>query len=183
MIALDANILIYAYRKELPDHSRAPRLLTRLANGDEPWPLPWPLPWPCVYEFLRVITHHRVFDPPTDLDKALADVESLLISPSLVLLGEGPSHARHLRSMLHGGRATGNVVHDAHIAALFWNTESASSARWTAILPAFRESRRGIRWWLTERGFAEGRGQVATRRLTASMVRWMASSHSSERSR
>ena len=114
MIALDANILIYAHRQELPDHSRAHRLLTRLANGDEPWALPWP----CVYEFLRVITHHRVFDPPTELDKALADVESLLISPSLVLLGEGPSHARHLRSMLHGGRATGNVVHDAHIAAL-----------------------------------------------------------------
>ena len=114
MIALDTNLLVYAYRKELPDHARAHRMLGRLANGDQPWALPWP----CIYEFLRVITHHRVFDPPTELDKALADVESLLASPSLVLLGEGPAHGRHLRSMLDGGRATGNVVHDAHIAAL-----------------------------------------------------------------
>ena len=65
-----------------------------------------------------MVTHHRLFDPPTAPDKALTDVESLLASPSLVLLGEGPAHARHLRSMVHGGRATGNLVHDAHIAAL-----------------------------------------------------------------
>ena len=114
MIALDTNLLIYAYRKELPDHAHAYRLLSRLANGDEPWALPWP----CVYEFLRVVTHHRVFDPPTDLDKALTDIESLLASPSLVVLGEGLAHPRHLRFMVHGGRATGNLVHDAHIAAL-----------------------------------------------------------------
>ena len=65
-----------------------------------------------------MVTHHRLFDPPTELDKALTDVESLLASPSLVLLGEGPAPARRLRSMVHGGRATGNLVHDAHIAAL-----------------------------------------------------------------
>ena len=125
MIALDTNLLVYAYRKELPDHARAYRMLGRLANGDQPWALPWP----CVYEFLRVITHHRVFDPPTELDKALADVESLLASPSLVLLGEGPAHGRHLRSMLDGGRTTGNVVHDAHIAALV--REHGTHELWT----------------------------------------------------
>lgn len=125
MIALDTNLLVHAYRKELPHHSRAHRLLRRLANGDEPWALPWP----CVYEFLRVITHHRVFDPPTALDKALADVESLLASPSLVLLGEGPAHGNHLRSMLKGGRATGNLVHDGHIAALVF--EHGVQELWT----------------------------------------------------
>ena len=60
MIALDTNILVYAHRAELPDHARAMSLLKRLATGWEPWALPWP----CIYEFLRVITHPRVFDPP-----------------------------------------------------------------------------------------------------------------------
>ena len=114
MIALDTNLLVYARREEVPQHDQARALLADLATGDAPWALPWP----CVYEFLRVVTHPRVFDPPTDLDRALEDLESLLASPSLVMLGEGPAHAGHLRRMVHGGRTTGNLVHDAHIAAL-----------------------------------------------------------------
>ena len=60
----------------------------------------------------------RVFDPPSDLDEALNDLDSLLSSPSLTLLGEGPAHPSHLRRMVMGGRTIGNLVHDAHIAAL-----------------------------------------------------------------
>ena len=114
MIALDTNILIHARREELAHHESARILVKRLAEGEEPWALPWP----CVYEFLRVITHPRVFDPPTDLDVALQDLESLLSSPVLVLLGEGTAHRMHMRRSIETGRAAGNLVHDAHIAAL-----------------------------------------------------------------
>jgi toxin-antitoxin system PIN domain toxin len=114
VIALDTNILVYARREEAPFHREAAGLLRRLAEGDAPWALAWP----CVYEFLRVVTHPRVFQPPTDLDVALEDLESLLASPSLSLLGEGPGHLAHLRRMVAAGRASGNLVHDAHIAAL-----------------------------------------------------------------
>ena len=114
MIALDTNLLVYARREELPQHVAAHRLLTELAAGD----VPWALPWPCVYEYLRVVTHPRVFDPPTNVDRAIEDLESLFESPSLVMLGEGPAHAAHLRNMIRGGQVSGNLVHDAHIAAL-----------------------------------------------------------------
>lgn len=126
MIALDTNLLVYARREELPEHPAARALLTQLAEGDEPWALAWP----CVYEFLRIITHPRVFDPPTPLGRALDDLESLLGSPSLVLLGEGPAHAGHLRRMVEGGGAVGNLVHDAHIAALA--VEHGVRELWTA---------------------------------------------------
>ena len=113
MIALDTNILLHARRAELPHHRAARSLLTKLAQGDEPWALPWP----CVYEFLRVVTHPRVFDPPTPIARALEDVESLLEAPSLHLIGEGARHAAHLvRAVTESGG--GNLVHDAHIAAL-----------------------------------------------------------------
>ena len=79
--------------------------------------------------FLRVVTHPRVFDPPTDLDAALDDLESLLASPSLVLLGEGAGHIGHLRRSLRDGKATGNLVHDAHIAALV--IEHGARELWT----------------------------------------------------
>ena len=111
---------------EAPLHSRAKQLLGELAEGDRPWALPWP----CVYEFLRVVTHPRVFDPPTSLGTALEDVESLLESPSLVLLGEGPNHRGVLRQALLSGRATGNLVHDGHIAALL--LEHGVRELWTA---------------------------------------------------
>jgi len=114
VIALDTNILVYARRRESPHHAAALKLLTGLAEGDEPWALPWP----CIYEFLRVVTHRRVFDPPTPLEAALEDIESLLESPSLILLGEGPSHAAQMGRAISSGQAAGNLVHDAHIAAL-----------------------------------------------------------------
>lgn len=114
MIALDTNILVYARRRESVHHAAARRLLVGLAEGENAWAIPWP----CVYEFLRVVTHPRVFDPPTPLASALEDLESLFESPSLTLLGEGPAHPAHLRAMVAGGAAAGNLAHDAHIAAL-----------------------------------------------------------------
>ena len=114
MIAIDTNILVYARREETPFHKEAKELLRNLAEGRGPWALPWP----CIYEFLRVVTHPRVFDPPTQLEEALDDLGSLTEAPSLVLLGEGPGHFTHLRHMVSSGRTIGNLAHDAHIAAL-----------------------------------------------------------------
>lgn len=114
MIALDTNILVYARRSEMPRHVLALKLLRDLAEGDAPWSLPWP----CVYEYLRVVTHPRLFRPPSDLTRALDDLAALSASPSLTFLGEGPGHWAHLRHMIEAGRGTGNLAHDAHIAAL-----------------------------------------------------------------
>jgi len=125
LIALDTTILVYARRREARWHARAD-LLTSFAHGNSPWAIAWP----CVYEFLRVVTHPRVFDPPTELDVALDDLQSLLASPSLVLLGEGPAHPAHLERLARAGRVLGNLVHDAHIAALV--VEHGVRELWTA---------------------------------------------------
>ena len=126
MIAIDTNILAYARRRETPSHEKALAIVKRCAEGKEPWGLPWP----CIYEFLRVVTHPRVFDPPTGLDDALEGLESLLASPSLVLLGEGSTHSARMMLALREGRASGNLVHDAQIAALL--LEHGVREFWTA---------------------------------------------------
>jgi hypothetical protein len=77
-----------------------------------------------------VVTHPRVFDPPTDLESALDDLDSLLQSPSLTLLGEGPRHSVFMQRLLRSGQAAGNLAHDAHIAALI--VEHGVGELWTA---------------------------------------------------
>jgi toxin-antitoxin system PIN domain toxin len=114
VIAVDTNVLVYARRTECPHHAAARALVARLAEGS----VPWALPWPVVYEFVRVVTHPRVFDPPSPLDDVVRDLESLLASPSLTMIGEGPGHPRQMAVQLRGGSASGNLAHDAHIAAL-----------------------------------------------------------------
>ena len=114
MKAIDTNILVYAEMTSSTCHTQARGLLTSLAEGEEPWAIPWP----CIYELLRVITHPKVFHPPMALEPALDDIESILASPSLLLLSETERHPAIMSRILKQSRATGNIIHDAHIAAL-----------------------------------------------------------------
>lgn len=114
MRAIDTNILIYAEIRSSPHHLVANRLLRELAEGTSPWAIPWP----CLYEFLRVVTHPRVFHPPMPLTLALEDLGRLLASPALLLLAETPQHSRVMLEVLRQSGATGNLIHDAHIATL-----------------------------------------------------------------
>jgi len=114
MQAVDTNVLIYSEIESSKYHSPARKVLKDLAEGA----LPWAIPWPCIYEFLRVVTHPRVFHPPVPLDIVLKDLEQLLASPSLLLLAETEQHASVLKQALRQAGATGNLIHDAHIVAL-----------------------------------------------------------------
>lgn len=114
MIFVDTNLLIYARREELPQHDKALGVLTALAHGQQAWTIAWP----CIYEFLRVVTHPRVFAPPTRLDRALEDLGSLFDSPSFQFVTEGSAHFAHLGRMAVAARVDGNLIHDAHIAVL-----------------------------------------------------------------
>lgn len=114
MIALDTNILVYAHREDSPFHDRAYACLASLAEGRAAWAMPWP----CVHEFLAIVTHPRIYAPPTPLPLGLDQVDAWLESPSLALLAEADPHWPALRAMLEAGRIAGPQVHDARIAAL-----------------------------------------------------------------
>ena len=114
MIALDTNLLVYAHRKDSPWHAAAARVVRDLAEGRAAWAIPWP----CLYEFLAVVTHPRIYTPATPLERALEQVDAWLESPSLSVLAESPDHWASLRSLLQGARVAGPLVHDARVAAL-----------------------------------------------------------------
>ena len=73
---------------------------------------------PCIHEFLAVATHPRIFSPPTPLNIARDFVSTLLKSPSLEVLSEGPGYWVVLNSLLRKAKVAGPKVHDARIAAL-----------------------------------------------------------------
>jgi predicted nucleic acid-binding protein len=108
VIAVDTNFLVYARRAEAIHHIEAKRLLAELSEGVRPWAIPWP----CIYEFLRVVTHPRVFRPPTQLGKALEELDHLFDSPAIALLGEGPAHRAHIAALLR-----------EHAVREFWTTD------------------------------------------------------------
>ena len=114
MTAVDTNILVYAHRRDSNLHVAAKRILTELAEGSARWSIPWP----CVHEFLAVVTHPKIYAPPTPLQQAIEQVDAWLESPSLTVIAESPTHWATLRALLADRRIWGGQIHDARIAAL-----------------------------------------------------------------
>lgn len=114
MIAVDTNILVYAHREDSPFHAAAFRRVAQLAEA----PATWAIPWPCLHEFIAIVTHPRIYAPPTPLPRALDQVDAWLESPRLALLAKSAAHWPTLRPLLLAGRVAGPLVHDARVAAL-----------------------------------------------------------------
>jgi len=114
MIAVDTNILVYAHREDSPWHEQASEHLTTLANSGAPWAIAWP----SIHEFLAIVTHPKIYDPPTPLAIALDAIRAWQLSPGLRFLGEGPGYFETLSQQSTAGKVKGPKIHDARIASI-----------------------------------------------------------------
>jgi len=114
LIAVDTNLLVYAHREDAAWHDKASACIKLQAEGVAPWAIPWP----CIHEFFAIVTHPRIYSPPTPTDRAVEQIDAWMESPSLVMLGEGAGYWPRLRALISNGRISGPMVHDARIAAL-----------------------------------------------------------------
>ena len=114
MIAVDTNILVYAHRGETELHTVAATELVALAEGTAPWGLPIF----CITEFMRVVTHRRVFNPPSTVPQAIGFLDDVVASPACRLVRPGPEFFRLLADTARRADARGNLMFDAQIAAL-----------------------------------------------------------------
>jgi uncharacterized protein len=114
VIAVDTNVLIYSHRRESAHHEIALRKLTSIAESDAPWGLPVF----CLAEFVRVVTHLRVFDPPSPLADALEFLNQLMLSPSLRLLNPTAAYVSAFSEACISAGVRGNLAFDAQIAAV-----------------------------------------------------------------
>jgi hypothetical protein len=114
VIAVDTNVLVYAHREELPKHEVAYTTLVDLAEGEAVWGIPVF----CLTEFVRVVTHPRLFAPPYTAEEACAAVARLLASPSLRVLHPGQTFLERFADAVREADAVGNLAFDAQIVAV-----------------------------------------------------------------
>ena len=130
MLVPDVNVLVYAHRADASDHKRHLTWLEGLINDDAAYGVVDLV----LSGFIRIVTHPRVFSPPSALDDALAFVDALRLRPNCVTVTPGPRHWDLFVSLCRRAGAKGNLVPDAYLAALAIES--------------------GSEWVTTDRGFA-----------------------------
>lgn len=114
MLLVDANVLLYAVNEDAPLHDRSRRWLNRALNADEAVGFAWI----ALLAFLRLSTRPGLFPRPLDVGRATETVDLWLAQPPSVVLNPTPRHGSLLRGLLEGIGSGGNLVNDAHLAAL-----------------------------------------------------------------
>lgn len=114
MILVDANLLIYAVDSDSPNHARARRWLEKLLSGTTAVGLSWIV----ILAFVRITTRAGVLKKPLPPERALAFVDGWLAQPYVTAVAPGEHHWPVLRNLLTATGTAGNLVADAHLAAM-----------------------------------------------------------------
>ena len=114
MIVPDLNLLLYAHNDGAPQFAEARRWWESLLNGTERVGIPWIV----AVGFVRLSTKPAVLDRPFSPENAVDTVEEWFSFPHVAPLDPGPGHLGRVRSLLAVAGTGGNLVNDAHIAAL-----------------------------------------------------------------
>ena len=114
MIIPDLNLLVYAYNDGAHLHNSARRWWEGLVNGSERVGIPWVV----VTGFVRLLTHGSVREAPATTTQAIDYVREWFRFPHVMPINPGVGHLDHFQRNLKAAGVGGNLVTDAHIAAL-----------------------------------------------------------------
>lgn len=114
MILVDTNLLVYAYARSMPQHQRARGWLDDQFSGS----IRVGLPWASLLGFVRVVTNPRAFRNPQPVLQAWGQVMAWLGRDVAWIPQPGERHAAILGELLALPGIQGNLVPDAHLAAL-----------------------------------------------------------------
>lgn len=114
MKLVDANVLLYALDRGAQHHHDSRAWLDRQLSGRETLLLPWV----SLLAVLRISTHPRVYENPLRPSDVLDVIGAWLVQPSVIVPEPDAAHARRLHELLSATGSGGNLVNDAHLAAL-----------------------------------------------------------------
>ena len=112
--AVDVNVLLYASDAASPRHAAALAFLAEAAGGGEVLCLAWTT----AMAYLRIATHPGIFDHPLPPETAMANLDALLVQPHVRTLAEEEGFWEVYREVASALPVRGNLVPDAHLAAL-----------------------------------------------------------------
>ena len=116
----DVNVLVYAHRQDAPNHAAYRHWLEATINSDQPYGMSELV----LSGFLRIVTHPRVFNPPSTIEQALEFANQIKNQPNCVLLVPGPRQWGIFEKLCKQANIRGNLIPDAYLAALAIETGS-----------------------------------------------------------
>jgi toxin-antitoxin system PIN domain toxin len=111
---IDVNLLLYASDQSSPQHARATAFLQRCAQEGQVFCLAWLT----LMSYLRMATHPSIFGRPLTPDEAMRNVEALMALPHCRVISERDGFWGVYRDVTRSVPARGNLVPDAHLAAV-----------------------------------------------------------------
>jgi toxin-antitoxin system PIN domain toxin len=112
--AVDVNVLLYASDASSELHERASTFLAACVSGREVFCFGWLT----LMSYLRMATHPAIFARPLAHEEAMRNVGALVATPHCRVLGEEAGFWDHYRRVTAELPVRGNLVPDAHLAAL-----------------------------------------------------------------
>jgi uncharacterized protein len=114
MKLVDANVLLYATNEESPQHEVAREWIEDALDGTEAVAFAWVV----LLAFLRLSTNPRVFVNPLTPDQAATVISAWLDRPAALIVEPTERHLPVLTDLIRSAGRGGNLVTDAHLAAL-----------------------------------------------------------------
>ena len=114
MVLCDVNVLVYAFRKDVPEHDRYHAWLEDALRGPEPFAVSELV----LSGFLRIVTHPGAFVYPSSIDQGFSFLSVVRERPNCVRVSPGERHWGIFLDLCLRAGARGNLVSDAYHAAL-----------------------------------------------------------------
>ena len=120
MIIPDTNLLVYAYNNGISQHVAARQWWEKLVAGKEIVGILWVVST----GFVRVMTLPNVLTSPLSTSDALGHVREWFQHEHIMPVNPEDDHLMHLHQILQVAGRGGNLVPDAHIAAIAMEHEA-----------------------------------------------------------
>ena len=114
MLLFDVNVLVYAFRQDIPESDRYAAWLEDVINSETAYGLSDLV----LSGFIRIVTHPRILSPPATIGEALNFTETIRTQPQCVTVSPGPRHWQIFTRLCKEAGVQGNLVPDAYLAAM-----------------------------------------------------------------